>query len=282
MAPRVASTDPATDTSVSGCPRARHCQNDAPQDFFFRGNFQPIVHRYPWSTPATMRCSRPRSLTFAINRYYDPTTDQFLSIDPRVDRSGQPYAFAKDEPLNLTDSLGSYATSGDTTSGPRESAFTLPAPIFGITPVVQVASESTTIWTPWGTYTLTLTTSVSGTYRNGNVQVYSDGNVSVNINGGSATFSPDSGLGYAETIGSLQLQLGIGGTSATWSQTSHVGGDTVTTSYELTANTYNSGSGGFTLTPTEQLVPVGLEVVATIVAWCSNPATGWTCVLAGS
>jgi hypothetical protein len=41
-----------------------------------------------------------------INRYYDPSTDQFLSIDPLVATTGQPYVFVNDDPLNAEDPLG--------------------------------------------------------------------------------------------------------------------------------------------------------------------------------
>ncbi len=41
-----------------------------------------------------------------INRYYDPTTDQFLSIDPALMVTDQPYMFTNDDPLNATDPLG--------------------------------------------------------------------------------------------------------------------------------------------------------------------------------
>ena len=42
----------------------------------------------------------------SVGRYYDPATDQFLSIDPDVAETGQPYAFTGDDPLNATDPLG--------------------------------------------------------------------------------------------------------------------------------------------------------------------------------
>jgi hypothetical protein len=45
-------------------------------------------------------------MTFVINRYYDPTTDQFLSIDPEVASTDQPYVFTNDDPLNAEDPLG--------------------------------------------------------------------------------------------------------------------------------------------------------------------------------
>ena len=45
-------------------------------------------------------------MTSVINRYYDPTTDEFLSIDPDVAQTDQPYVFTNDDPLNAEDPLG--------------------------------------------------------------------------------------------------------------------------------------------------------------------------------
>jgi hypothetical protein len=44
--------------------------------------------------------------TSVVNRYYDPTTDQFLSIDPDVAATDQPYLFTNDNPLNAEDPMG--------------------------------------------------------------------------------------------------------------------------------------------------------------------------------
>ena len=41
-----------------------------------------------------------------LNRYYDPTSQQFLSVDPDVAETGEPYAFTGNDPLNATDPLG--------------------------------------------------------------------------------------------------------------------------------------------------------------------------------
>jgi uncharacterized protein RhaS with RHS repeats len=41
-----------------------------------------------------------------VDRYYDPATDQFLSVDPLVAETGQPYAYTADDPVNGTDPLG--------------------------------------------------------------------------------------------------------------------------------------------------------------------------------
>ena len=49
---------------------------------------------------------RSRTVYSIINRYYDPATDQFLSIDPDVATTDQPYVFTNDDPLNAEDPLG--------------------------------------------------------------------------------------------------------------------------------------------------------------------------------
>jgi uncharacterized protein RhaS with RHS repeats len=51
-------------------------------------------------------CSATRANEGRVDRYYDPATDQFLSVDPDLAATGQPYAFTGDDPLNKTDPLG--------------------------------------------------------------------------------------------------------------------------------------------------------------------------------
>jgi hypothetical protein len=41
-----------------------------------------------------------------VDRYYDPQTGQFLSVDPLVDETGEPYAYAADDPVDNTDPSG--------------------------------------------------------------------------------------------------------------------------------------------------------------------------------
>jgi RHS repeat-associated protein len=45
-------------------------------------------------------------LEFLINRYYDPSTSQFLGVDPDLAETGQPYSYSGDDPLNSEDPLG--------------------------------------------------------------------------------------------------------------------------------------------------------------------------------
>jgi len=42
----------------------------------------------------------------SVGRYYDPATGQFLSVDPMVGVTGQPYAYTGDDPVNGVDPLG--------------------------------------------------------------------------------------------------------------------------------------------------------------------------------
>jgi len=47
-------------------------------------------------------------LQYLRARYYDPSTQQFISRDPIEDITGQPYAYALGSPLNFTDPSGQF------------------------------------------------------------------------------------------------------------------------------------------------------------------------------
>ena len=48
----------------------------------------------------------PTGLIYLINRYYDPATGQFMSIDPAVAQTLEPYAYANGDPVSNTDPTG--------------------------------------------------------------------------------------------------------------------------------------------------------------------------------
>ena len=48
----------------------------------------------------------PTGLIYLVNRYYDPSTGQFLSVDPLVGITDQPYQYVGGDPLNFIDPLG--------------------------------------------------------------------------------------------------------------------------------------------------------------------------------
>jgi uncharacterized protein RhaS with RHS repeats len=41
-----------------------------------------------------------------VYRYYDPATEQFISVDPLVSQTGQPFSYAGDDPANASDPSG--------------------------------------------------------------------------------------------------------------------------------------------------------------------------------
>ena len=59
----------------------------------------PIGYTGNWTDPTT-------GLVYLRARDYDPTTGQFLTIDPLVDATHQPYAYADNNPLQNTDPSG--------------------------------------------------------------------------------------------------------------------------------------------------------------------------------
>jgi RHS repeat-associated protein len=52
------------------------------------------------------------SLVYLINRYYDPVTEQFLSVDPVAGATDQPYAFTSGDPVNGSDPSGLWPGEG--------------------------------------------------------------------------------------------------------------------------------------------------------------------------
>lgn len=60
----------------------------------------------------------PTGLVYLINRYYDPATGQFTSLDSDIDQTAQPYAYTTGDPVNQTDPRGLWASGGCTNAVP--------------------------------------------------------------------------------------------------------------------------------------------------------------------
>ena len=80
--------------------------------FSRRANPAARCTRIPSSAPVPRPRKTMRARERRVNRYYDPSTDQFLSVDPDVAETGQPYAFTGDDPLNATDPDGLMVNQG--------------------------------------------------------------------------------------------------------------------------------------------------------------------------
>jgi RHS repeat-associated protein len=53
----------------------------------------------------------PTGLVYLLNRYYDPATGQFTSVDPALAQTLQPYTYANANPVSLTDPTGKWTWS---------------------------------------------------------------------------------------------------------------------------------------------------------------------------
>ena len=51
-------------------------------------------------------CTDPSGMVYLIGRYYDPQTGQFLTVDPDVQQTQDPYGYAGDDPVQNTDPDG--------------------------------------------------------------------------------------------------------------------------------------------------------------------------------
>ncbi len=83
---------------VVGCLRTEHHRIER-RPTNGHGCPQPRTPGYgrPWREP-----SGPSS----VHRYYDPVTEQFLSVDAAVDTTDQPYSFTGGDPVNGSDPSG--------------------------------------------------------------------------------------------------------------------------------------------------------------------------------
>jgi RHS repeat-associated protein len=50
----------------------------------------------------------PTGLMYLLNRYYDPATGQFISVDPALTQTRQPYEYASGNPVSNTDPSGQF------------------------------------------------------------------------------------------------------------------------------------------------------------------------------
>ena len=102
----------STDELHQSCSRPSNRHHHTPSPDQFR-NAQRTTS-YSGSTCSvgvSNGADRARSPDRRINRYYDSSTGEFISVDPIVGQTGTPYTYASDNPLSKNDPLGLIPTS---------------------------------------------------------------------------------------------------------------------------------------------------------------------------
>ena len=103
-------THPTLAPLVCDRPRVGHCQEHASARFRY---LIPAAPRpdlgFRTSKPVNYVPSVRPASDGSIHRYYDPTTAQFLSVDPMVEATRQAYVYAGNDPVNYVDPSGEDA-----------------------------------------------------------------------------------------------------------------------------------------------------------------------------
>jgi len=145
-------------------------------------------------------------------RYYDPTTGQFLSVDPAVSFTQSPFDYAGDDPVTETDPSGACG-------GARETA--APPPTNIITPKngdLKIGTEisSPTVYLGGGFYisASTTVTDVKGTDSINEIDLQANGEVDIGTPFGTASIDPRGNLstnlnGFVGNVQGQQVTVGI-------------------------------------------------------------------------
>ncbi len=218
-----------------------------------------------------------RALTGSINRYYDPTTDQFISIDPMVAKTDQPYAFVNDSPLNATDPLGLKIAGTGSAACNIQSGSNVRTTVCNGQSANGVSAAGVIITTPTivrdvlvGIMTVSSTISIAGT----NGVSVGNGGVTVSSGNTTATFGTNGSVSGSVGIpGAPNISIVSGGVSASSPTVAlpDFGGHKITA--QTTVNFYPWGEvppGGFA---DVAIATVGVPVVVAIgiILWEAKP-----------
>jgi len=181
---------------------------------------------------------------YLINRYYDPTTGQFISVDPDVASTGEPYAFAASDPVNNLDPSGRFESgpggqlcSDEINCNSRAVPINSCGMYCAATGGISMSSSSgnskglvepgVSVNGPWGiisapelTISWSSSVTVVGQSTNPGVTLGSDGSINVSTDKAFASFSP------ANALVGLSAR---GGLSATTTGVSYTSTQEVTT-----------------------------------------------------
>ena len=182
-----------------------------------------------------------------VHRYYDPTTGQFLAIDPDLATTHQPYEYADDDPANLTDPTGDACAGGPTTAGALDAY------------AAAVEGAQLQQFAAWWEINERVTVSASQYVPFGDVGFLITADASVAIGSGSGSYITVSSKGEVDlTSTGATLSLSSSGLAAALLGTSRTGLSVSCDSEGYSTTLTRSGSLGgndYTLSVTARLEP---------------------------
>ena len=97
----------SADSPTARRPPSTRCRKHAFARFSSNVGLGTQVRGYsPRSRHVSYDLHRSLSVDCSVGRYYDPATGQFLSVDPLVEETGEPYTYAEDDPISELDPSG--------------------------------------------------------------------------------------------------------------------------------------------------------------------------------
>ncbi len=91
-------------------PTGKRIQDDGPTILPYAQGIPPLQASTPFGF-AGAYTDTGTGFAYLLARYEDPATDQFLTIDPALSQTLQPYSYALDDPVNTVDPSGLAAQS---------------------------------------------------------------------------------------------------------------------------------------------------------------------------
>jgi hypothetical protein len=124
--------EPLVAVPMDGTPN-NHGKRASRSQVFCRRQLGGSIRQRTRSDGVHRPCSPTRTNGGRVDRYYDPSTDQFISVDPDLAETDQPYAFTEDDPVNRSDPLGLMPGCGGQVgscvqSSPGHPEVTVPTP----------------------------------------------------------------------------------------------------------------------------------------------------------
>ena len=232
--------------------------------------FASFESRFTWSSISDHSRRTTQGPNCSINRYYDPTTYSFISVDLALRITNQPYVFTNDSPLNAADPLGMMCVGFNDAICPTATIRTvengvsvfssITRPAAGLTSVSLTTSPVTvTFLGVTVTVSVSATITYSGQQKTPTLNVSSDGTYGVTANGKTVGSSASGGIFTSASL-------------PTGSASFNLGGDHVTTDVSVSVSNSQS-SGGLSWGDVVDFFVAPVTAIGTVAGVVAG--TGW-------